>query len=118
MALSDPDELIVIYKTTDVTEAHLVKNLLVDEGIKATVGEEHQPLILPITPTDVLVRRADEARAREIVDEYDAEQIRRAERPDWQCPKCNATVVGAFDVCDVCGADRPGSEDEEDSSEL
>jgi hypothetical protein len=106
----DPSDLVVIYKTANVTEAHLVKNLLIDAGVDATVGDENEFLGLPITPSDVLVRRADEARARPIVDEYDDEQIRRAERPDWKCPACNATVVGAFDECDVCGADRPGTE--------
>lgn len=110
--VDDPNDLVVVYKTPNVTEAHLVKNLLIDEGIKATVGEEHEFFSLPITPSDVLVRRADEARAKPIIESYDDEQIRRAERPDWKCPACGATVVGAFDECDVCGADSPGTEAE------
>ncbi|HEX3726783.1 MAG TPA: DUF2007 domain-containing protein [Pirellulales bacterium] len=110
--MSDPTDLVVIYKTANATEAYLVKNLLQDEGIAATVGEEHEFLSLPITPSDVLVRRSDEAHAREIVSAYDADQQRRADRPDWVCPACGATVVGAFDECDACGADRPGSEEE------
>ena len=112
--MSQADELIVVYKTANATEAYLVKNLLVEEGIKASVGEEHEFLSLPITPSDVLVLKKDEARARAIVDEYDAVQKQRADRPDWVCPKCNAAVVGAFDECDVCGADRPGSEDSDE----
>ena len=108
--MSDSDELVVVYKTANVTEAHLVKNLLEEEGIKASVGEEHEFLTLPITPSDVLVLKKDEARARELVSEYDAVQEKRAARPDWICPACKATVVGAFDQCDVCGADRPGTE--------
>jgi hypothetical protein len=110
--LSDPDELIPIYEAANVTEAHLVKNLLLDEGIEASVSEEDQPLSLPITPSSVLIFRRDEARARTIIDRYDAEQEARADRPDWTCPKCNATVVGAFDECDVCGQTRPGSEED------
>jgi hypothetical protein len=108
--VSDTNELVVIYKTANATEAHLVKNLLIEEGIKASVGEEHEFLSLPITPSDVLVFKSDESRARQIVDEYDAVQKTRADRPDWVCPACQATVVGAFDECDVCGADRPGRE--------
>ena len=111
--MSDPDELISIYEAANVTEAHLVENLLIDAGIDASVSEENAPLTLPISPTNILVRRRDEVRAREVIDEYDAEQERRADRPDWKCPSCSATVIGAFDECDVCGADRPGSEEED-----
>ena len=111
--MSDPDDLITVYQGENVTEAHLVKNLLLDEGIDASVAEENEPLALAITPSEVLVRRRDEARARAIIEEYDAEQIRRADRPDWTCPKCGVVVIGAFDECDACGADRPGSEDDD-----
>jgi hypothetical protein len=110
--LSKPDELVPIYEGANVTEAHLVKNLLLDEGIEAMVSEEGEPLALPITPSHVLVFRRDEARARVVIDKYDEEQERRAARPDWICPKCGATVIGAFDECDACGADRPGSEED------
>ena len=111
--MSDPDEPVVVFQAANDIEAHLVKNLLLDEGIEASVSEEHAQILLPSSPLlspHVLVRRADEARARPIIESYDDEQIRRAERPDWKCPACGATVVGAFDECDVCGADRPGTE--------
>lgn len=111
--MNDPDEVIPVYEAENVTEAHLVRDLLVDEGIDAMVSEENVPLGLPITPTHVLVRREDEARARAVIERYDAEQERRAARPDWVCPACGATVIGAFDECDACGADRPGSEEVE-----
>ncbi|MGD9719804.1 MAG: DUF2007 domain-containing protein [Pirellulales bacterium] len=110
--MKDSDELFPIYEAGSVIEAHFVKNLLLDEGIEASVTEEDAPLP-PITPTHVLIFRRDEARARAIIDKYDDEQERRATRPDWKCPRCNADVVGAFDQCDVCGADRPGTEDED-----
>jgi rubrerythrin len=108
---SDPDDLITVYEAENVTEAYLVKNVLVDEGIEAVVAGEHEPFSINITPTEVLVKRKDEQRARKIIAEYDAEQERRADRPDWVCPACGATVIGAFDECDACGADRPGTED-------
>ena len=112
--MSDLDELFAVYEAANVTEAHFVKNLLLDEGIKASVSEEDQPLPLPITPTSVLIFRRDEERARAVIDKYDEQQEARADRPDWKCPKCGATVIGAFDECDACGADRPGTEEEED----
>ncbi len=115
--MSDPDELVTIYKAENVTEAHLVKNLLVDEGIDAVVTEENEPFSLTITPTEVLVRRADEARARAVIEVYDAEQERRAERPDWTCPACGAHVIGALDECESCDASRPGSETEAESDD-
>jgi hypothetical protein len=108
--MGDPADLISVYQAENPTEAHLVMNLLLDEGIDAQVSEENEPFAgLPIVAPDVLVRKSDEARARAIIAEYDRQQIERADRPDWKCPKCGATVVGSFDLCDACGADRPGS---------
>ena len=117
--MADPQDLISVYRAAHATEAHLVKNLLGDEEIDAFVAEECEPFPgLSFDPPEVLVRREDEARAREIVADYDAQQVARADRPDWTCPKCAATVVGAFDECDVCGTTRPGMEEpEEDMSE-
>ncbi len=110
--MTQPDDLISVYQGENVTEAHLVMNLLLDEGIEAAVAGENQPLSLMITPSAVLVRREDEARAREIIERYDAEQVARADRPDWKCPACGAKVIGAFDDCDACGAPKPGTEEE------
>lgn len=108
----DPADLVSVYKAANVTDAHLVKNLIIDAGIEAFVSEENEPLAgLTITAPDVLVARKEEARAREIVANFDREQEERAHRPDWTCPKCGANVIGAFDYCDVCGAERPGSEE-------
>ena len=116
--MTDPEELISIYRATHLTEAHLIKNLLLEDEIDATVGEENEPLAgLTIVQSDVLVHRKDEARARAIIAVYEEQQIARAERPDWKCPKCGVNVVGAFDICDACGADRPGYEEEDDGGE-
>lgn len=107
--MDDPEELVSVYRANEVAEAHLVKNLLLDENIDAQVSEENEPFAgLNIVPADVLVRRRDLPRAEAIVQRYDEKKIERAERPDWKCPNCQATVVGAFDECDVCGAIRPG----------
>jgi len=112
--MNDPRDVVSVYKAANVTEAHLVKNLLLEEEIDAFVSEENEPLAgLTIVPPDVYVRQTDEARARAIIEQYDDLQVARADRPDWTCPKCAATVVGAFDECDVCGADRPGTEEPE-----
>ena len=113
--MDDPQDLVSIYQAANITEAHLVKNLLLEAEIDVSVSEENEPLAgLTIVPPDVLVRRSDEVRARAIVQDYEDQQLARADRPDWICAKCGATVVGAFDECDACGAYRPGSEDEAD----
>jgi hypothetical protein len=81
--LSDPKDLVSVYKAANVTEAHLVMNLLLDEGIDANVSEENEPLAgLTIAAPDVLVRREDEARAQAIIDNYDDQQIERAEKEE------------------------------------
>ena len=112
--MGDPQDLVSVYQATNVTEAHLVKNMLFDEGIESSVSEQNEPLAgLPIAQCDVLVRVADEQLALQIVALYEQSLIERAERPDWICAKCKATVIGAFDECDNCGAMRPGLEVDE-----
>ena len=111
--MSDED-LVSVYRAANITEAHMVKNLLLEEEIDAYVSEENEPLAgLPIASPDVLVRKSDEARALEIVDRYDELQIQRGERPDWTCPECGVTVLGALDQCESCDADRPGTADDQ-----
>lgn len=106
--MADQEDLVSVYQGANVTEAHLVMNLLLDQGIEASVSEENEPLAgLSIAAPDVLVKRSDEARARALIETMEDDQIRRAERPSWTCPKCAATVEGSFDFCDVCGTDRP-----------
>ena len=112
---ADPKDLVRIYEATNAAEAHLVKILLADEGIEASVCEENEPLAgLGLATIEVLVARADEQRARAVTGQYDAQQRARAERPDWVCPECEVTVIGALDLCDNCGAERPGSQEPEE----
>jgi Putative prokaryotic signal transducing protein len=106
--MGDPQDLVSVYQAANSTEAFLVHNMLVEEGIAAEVSEANEPLAgTAIDPPVVWVKAADEARARVIIDEYEREEQERAKRPDWVCPKCKAKVIGAFDECDNCGADRP-----------
>lgn len=115
--MSDPLELISVYQGANVTEAHLVKNLLLAEEINAVVSEEHEVLPgLEIEPPHVLVAKKDEQRARTIIDQYEDEQAERAARPDWTCA-CGASNIGAVDYCDACGQGRPGMEVEAEDEE-
>ena len=95
--MSDPHDLVSIYQGANTIEAHLVKNLLLDEGIEAVVSEENEPLVgLAMAQPDVLVGAKDEAGARDVIRQYEETLIARAERPDWTCPSCQATVIGTF----------------------
>ncbi len=107
---NDHGEVVSAFKAQNVTEAHFVKDLFLQEGIEATVTDENEPLAgLSIVPPDVMVRAEDEARAREIVADY----LRRREpkdiAPDWTCPNCKEQVPATFEVCFQCGASRPQS---------
>ena len=60
---NDHGEVVSAFKAQNVTEAHFVKDLLLQEGIEATVTDENEPLAgLSIVPPDVMVRAEDEAR--------------------------------------------------------
>ena len=77
--MSDPDELIKIYRAANVTEAHLVRNMLEDEGVQAIVTEENEPLSgLNLVGCDVMVKRSDETQAEQLIAGYEELQIRLA----------------------------------------
>lgn len=81
--MSDPQDLVSIYRAAHSIEANHVKNLLADEGIDAVVTEVNEPLAgLDITPPDVMVRVADEERARQFIADYEEKLIEEAESDD------------------------------------
>lgn len=78
--MNDPDDLVAVYDGANITEAHLVKDILIEEGIDAAVSEENEPLAgLTITPPHVLVRRRDEPRAKFLVEQYEDHQFERVD---------------------------------------
>lgn len=106
--MSDPEDLVSIYRAANVTEAHLVKNLILDEGIDAVVSEENEPLAgLSITSPEVLVHQRDFQRAEQIIEQYEERQVARMEGPQWKCPACGSQNYAGYDSCDTCGAARP-----------
>jgi len=107
--MSDPKNLVRVYRAANAPDAYMVKNLLEQEGIDAVVSEIVEPLPGTVDPPEVFVRQEDLPRAQPVVEEYDRQQVDRTERAEWTCPKCGATVVGTFDECDVCGTSSPGA---------
>lgn len=106
--MSDPEELVSIYQAANVTEAHLVKNLVEQAGIEACVSEENEPFAgLSITAPDVLVHRRDFKQAESIIEQYEERQVARMEGPQWKCTSCGNMNYATYETCDSCGADRP-----------
>jgi putative signal transducing protein len=107
---SDNAGVLSVFKAQNLTEAHFVKDLLLQEGIDATVTDEHEPLAgLSIVPPDVMIRREDEPHAREIVADYLRGRKATDSAPDWTCPNCKEQNPDSFAICFQCGTDRPGA---------
>ena len=64
------DEIVTVYTVRDEMQGEIIKNALEAEGIKCNLGGEHQAALTGTFDVDVLVRAADEARAREIIDSH------------------------------------------------
>ncbi len=106
--MSDPEDLVSIYKAANVTEAHLVKNIMLQSGIEARVTEEYDPLAgLNIGAPDVLVHCRDFKQAESIIDQYEERQIARLQGPEWKCEGCGAMNYAGYDTCDTCGVAKP-----------
>ncbi len=69
-------ELITVYEAANAAEAHIVCNMLLDEGLAAQVVDENDAFsgVSSLNVAAVVVARADEARAQELVAEYEEAQ--------------------------------------------
>ena len=111
-----PDnDVVEVYIAADAPQAHFLKNMLVDAGINAEVigGTVSSSLGLPAgveAAPSVLVNRNDEAKAREILAEW--EKVHRRPHPEeepravWQCPTCGETVDDEYELCWSCQTPR------------
>jgi hypothetical protein len=105
--------MIQLYQARDRIEAQLLKDYLLFHGVECVVlgdflsgaaGE------LPAVqfPTIWLVDDVDEARARQLLDQY--QQRAQADgQQAWDCPVCGEHSEGNFDICWNCGAERASS---------
>jgi putative signal transducing protein len=107
---NDNAEVVSVFKAQNLTEAHFVKDLLLQEGIDATVTDEHEPLAgLAIVPPDVMIRLEDRSQAREIVADYLRGRKATDAAPDWTCPNCKEQNPATFAICFQCGTARLGA---------
>ena len=63
----DADDLISVCTFSDPGKAEIIKNALLEEGIRCGLGGEHQAGFAGIFAIDVLVRAADAERARALI---------------------------------------------------
>ena len=105
------DDVIEVYIAADAPQAHFLRNMLADEGITAQVvgGTISSHLGLPAgveSAPAVLVHRSDEKRARELLAEWEQEQLqpRRDDEPPetWKCSACGELVDADFELCWNC----------------
>jgi hypothetical protein len=70
--MSDPHEVITVYRAQNATEAYIIRNALEAEGIQCQVAETNDPLAgLPLAAPDVLVHVSDADRARTIIEQLE-----------------------------------------------
>jgi rubrerythrin len=104
------DDLVEVYSAADLTEAYFLRDLLENGGIATrVVGDTLTGMIPPGAETAprLWVFRADEERAREIVDDFERNHRHRPSTDEppaetWRCPTCGEAVDIDFELCWNC----------------
>ena len=96
-----------IYLARDIPQAQLVVDMLDQQFISAKIENAHQSSglgeLAVAYPEVWLVRETDFARARRIIEEFEAQtRVRVADR---QCPDCKESNPASFEWCWSCKAD-------------
>ncbi len=102
-------EEVVVYSSINVAECHLVRSLLLREGIVTRLRGQHLAALAGEIPfgearCELLVAAPDAAAAAKLL--RDARDLELADRP---CPTCGEANPGAFELCWQCGADLPAT---------
>jgi hypothetical protein len=128
------DQPTVIYVAGSLEQAHMLKNLLADEGIRAVITNETLSKGTGVdyvgwqTLPRVMVDAKDAAAARQIALKHDRRAVEMAggESPDdstaveghlvpeaWpRCPGCGSPRITYCPVCKTTGIDFPETDDE------
>jgi hypothetical protein len=70
--MSDPNEVVTIYKAKNSAEAFVIRNALQEEGIQCQVAETNDPFAgLQMAEPDVMVHISDADRARAIIEQLE-----------------------------------------------
>lgn len=66
----DPNQHVPILSLTDASAAEIVRIALENEGIACELENEHQAGLTGVLPVRILVRAADEKRARDVIAQH------------------------------------------------
>lgn len=108
------DGLVKLFIGDSASDTHLLKDILMDAGIKAVVlGDALDiangllPLSMGMLPA-VWVGRIDVEVASPIVEEFakSRQKIPEISGVDWTCHTCEESIERQFSTCWNCGADR------------
>lgn len=75
---NDPNRLVLAHRATSSSEAEIVRSLLADAGLQASIPDRHMPIPIDLTPADgqysvvgcdVLVPARELEEARELIAE-------------------------------------------------
>jgi Putative prokaryotic signal transducing protein len=74
----EPKDLVPVYTAADSVKAHIVKNLLEEEGIRAFIEDENQAGVtgLPTVEVRVLVESDRAEEARNLIEPHEEQVIR------------------------------------------
>jgi hypothetical protein len=81
------EHIVTVASTTDIILATMWRELLVAEGIPAVLGGANMATVFgtmmpQMAAIDLFVTEADAARARELIDEAEGEDLDAAEEPE------------------------------------
>ena len=98
-------DLIRVATFDSESEAQMAQTVLQDNNINSSLnGGDTAAFGLNIDGPagyEVIVQRGDHDRAKELIDEMEAEEV--IEIPAWDCP-CGESVDEGFGMCWSCGA--------------
>jgi hypothetical protein len=102
-----------VYVANDIADAHMLRALLEQAGIAATVLGEHLPALageIPFAEAHPTLWVEDSAvdRALGLIEGYQADRLRQT-HPGlaWHCSGCGEEVEPQFSSCWNCGGPAP-----------
>jgi hypothetical protein len=67
----DANEMVSVYRLSDPVKAEILKNALIDHGIRCELGGESQAGFTGLFEISILVRSRDADRARAFIESHD-----------------------------------------------
>ena len=110
--MDEDRELVTIRTFETELDAHLVRNILNDQGIAAVVAGSTSFDGVLESAIQLNVRKIDAEQAESILKDFEAEVPESV--PEWTC-ECGETVDEGFVTCWSCGRDHPDFADSEES---